>query len=237
MPQTRAASAKVTDKSRILEKPERFNPPSHGSRLPRKKRYPVRMPQLDDVEREAQDARRYPNSFPPQGTFMHWFLTNRAIHVWISLGVLISLAGYTFIADFLSTTDFRDQLPATGDLLKRPFATIYQFVQVYKLHVEEVSRKTADLRQRKLDDVDKRREYLRAQGVEPGFLTGNWMEKFGTVEGDEARRLAQEREANASTVQAEDSPLTAGAVEQMDKPVERQRRKKPKMWFGIWGGD
>lgn len=93
------------------------------------------------------------------------------------------------------------------------------------------------MREKKLEDAQKRKEFLRAQGIEPGFLTGSWMEKFGKVEGDDARQLAGDREANVDVMQQGDSPLTAGAVQEMERPQERQRRKKPKMWFGIWGGD
>lgn len=44
--------------------------------------------------------------------------------------------------------------------------------------------------------MEKRKEFLREHGVEPGFLTGTWMERFGTVEGDEAREkmVREERE-------------------------------------------
>ena len=70
-------------KPRVLEKPERFNPPSHPSRRIRPRQYPG--PPLSEHERQAQKVRRYPHMMPPEGSFMHWFLTNRVLHTWITL--------------------------------------------------------------------------------------------------------------------------------------------------------
>ena len=75
-----ASSAASSSRAKLLEKPTRYNPPSH----PRRKQ--------DDIPKnfgpgitDEQRAKRYPHMFPPQGTFMHWFLTNRGIHTWITL--------------------------------------------------------------------------------------------------------------------------------------------------------
>jgi len=64
--------------------------------------------------------------------------------------------------------------------------------------------------------VKKREEFLRAHGVEPGFLTGSWVDKFGTVEGDKAREKERaEREGNANAVDREmQSPVALEAVAQ-----------------------
>lgn len=67
-------------KPRVLEKPDKFRPPSHPARLRSKPRYTY-GPDLTPTQR----TRRYPHMMPPEGTFMHWFLTNRVIHLWISL--------------------------------------------------------------------------------------------------------------------------------------------------------
>lgn len=68
----------------VLEKPDKFRPPSHSQRLarPRQKAY---NQESTPHEQEAQKTRRYPHMFPNEGTFMHWFLTNRFIHVWITM--------------------------------------------------------------------------------------------------------------------------------------------------------
>ena len=83
LPLCRNASAS-TSKPRILEKPTKFNPPSHGKRL--KKQTPRQYgPQLTGEQVTEQQAKKYPNMMPAPGTFMHWFLTSRGIHTFITL--------------------------------------------------------------------------------------------------------------------------------------------------------
>lgn len=68
----------------VLEKPAKFNPPSHGSRRPKPApRYPG--PRLSDEEKAMQATKKYPHMMPAEGTFMHWFINNRSIHVYITL--------------------------------------------------------------------------------------------------------------------------------------------------------
>ena len=82
-PICRNASAS-TSKPRVLEKPTRFNPPSHGKRL--KKQVPRQYgPQLTGEQKTEQETKRYPRMMPPEGTFMHWFLTSHGIHTFIAL--------------------------------------------------------------------------------------------------------------------------------------------------------
>lgn len=82
-PRMSSSSSAITDKSRILEKPARFNPPSHGSRRVRPRAYPG--PRLSEAEVEQQRTKRYPNMMPPEGSFMFRVLTNRSLHLWITL--------------------------------------------------------------------------------------------------------------------------------------------------------
>ena len=79
----RSASSIPPPKPRVLEKPDKFRPPSHPARIRAKPRYTG--PPLSENERQAQKTRRYPHMMPPEGTFFHWFLTNRTIHLWITL--------------------------------------------------------------------------------------------------------------------------------------------------------
>jgi hypothetical protein len=67
----------------VLEKPAKFNPPSHGSRRPAPRAYPG--PPLSAKEKATQRTKKYPNMMPAEGTFMRWFLTNRGLHVYITL--------------------------------------------------------------------------------------------------------------------------------------------------------
>lgn len=81
----RHASSASSTKPRTLEKPAKFNPPSHPARLNRAppRQYPGSP--LSAPEVEAQKIRQYPHMMPPEGSFMRWFLTNRSIHIWITL--------------------------------------------------------------------------------------------------------------------------------------------------------
>lgn len=79
----------------VLEQPDKFRPPSHPQRLGRRRPQPTGYNQgTTGSEREKQKTRSYPHMFPNQGTFMHWFLTNRMIHMWITLvsSLLLSLS-------------------------------------------------------------------------------------------------------------------------------------------------
>ena len=70
----------------VLDKPEKFRPPSHPSRLNARRiprLYPG--PPIPEAEKKAQATRKYPHTFPNKGTRMYWFLTNKYIHLWISL--------------------------------------------------------------------------------------------------------------------------------------------------------
>lgn len=87
LPTLRYASTTPPPKPRVLEKPERFNPPSHPSRIRRKPKY--YGPSLSEHERQEQKTKQYPHMMPPEGSFMRWFLTDRRVHVYITI---VSLA-------------------------------------------------------------------------------------------------------------------------------------------------
>lgn len=81
----RRYASKAPSVPKTLAKPAKYVAPSHPYR-PRKKtptQYPG--PPVSEKEKEQRKRKRYPNMFPNQGTFMHWFLTNRLIHLWITL--------------------------------------------------------------------------------------------------------------------------------------------------------
>ena len=83
LPTYRNASAS-TSKPRVLEKPTRFNPPSHGKRL--KQDVPRNYgPQLTTEQKAEQETKKYPNMMPAEGTWMFWFLTTTSIHTFITI--------------------------------------------------------------------------------------------------------------------------------------------------------
>jgi hypothetical protein len=74
-------------KPATLAQPDRFRAPSHPAARrparPRKRLYYGAEPTVE--QRATFESKQYPYSFPPPKTFMHWFLTTRSVHVWISL--------------------------------------------------------------------------------------------------------------------------------------------------------
>ena len=86
--QRRNASSTTTDPNKpiVLDKPDKFRPPSHGQRLPRGRPRTSGYNQASTAkEQESQRTRRYPHTFPNEGTVMHRFLTNRRIHLFITV--------------------------------------------------------------------------------------------------------------------------------------------------------
>lgn len=76
----------------VLEQPEKFNPPSHGARLPRKDR-PRQQHYggaLSTEELSSQGRKEYPGLMAPQGTWSYWFWNSQGLHLSITL---VSLSG------------------------------------------------------------------------------------------------------------------------------------------------
>lgn len=172
-----------------LAKPEKFNPPSHGSKLrqpggPKITNYgrPLSAPELT-----AQSKRHYPNSLPPPGTLSHWFLHSRAIHVWISLSTLSSLALYSIYTSYRTDEVFMlkygEFLPNLSDIFWHPIAFWRGISEVVRLRGEERSAETKEKRARAVEDVRKRGEFRKAHGLETeGF--GGWSFKGDKNEGE-----------------------------------------------------
>lgn len=69
----------------VLEKPLKFNPPSHGSRL-KKNTLPKHYgPELTFEEKRVQSQRDYPGMMAPDGTWAHWFWHSRLLHTFITM--------------------------------------------------------------------------------------------------------------------------------------------------------
>lgn len=66
----------------VLEKPEKFNPPSHGARLPKGNRSHQQHygGVLSADELLAQKMKDYPGLPPPRNSWAHRFLYNRTLH-------------------------------------------------------------------------------------------------------------------------------------------------------------
>ncbi|KAH7356819.1 hypothetical protein BKA65DRAFT_495509 [Rhexocercosporidium sp. MPI-PUGE-AT-0058] len=218
------ASSKATPKQPIkpfvLEKPTKFNPPSHGARLRKEApRYPG--PKLSEEEAAAQRTKKYPNMMPPDGTFMHWFVNNRAIHLYITLGTLFGLAATVWVTNFKRNSPFADMLPAWSQLFVHPIAFFRTFMEVVKMNSDYVTAETMERRKRKVEDVAKRAAYRKAHGLDKDEGFGGW-----TAKTDEQIL------GPGIPVGAEEGKEEAQAQVQSE-PVVREKRPLKK-WFGIW---
>ncbi|KAL4893201.1 hypothetical protein BDV59DRAFT_178629 [Aspergillus ambiguus] len=217
-----ASSSSKPDPSRILAQPDKFRPPSHPARRVVQTRNgrvvnanPVNYPgpRLSEKEKAEQRQRQYPNMFPPEGTVMYKFLTSRWIHIWIAMGILTSLATFTFTTNFKATSPFAHLLPPWSALLSHPFATVSQALSVFRMHVEHTSLETREKRQRRVEDAEKRRQFRVAHGLEEPAETAPATEPV-----DEQSPVAAEYRADGQ-----------------DEYVDWEGKKRPvKKWLGIW---
>ncbi|KAK0635145.1 hypothetical protein B0T17DRAFT_515457, partial [Bombardia bombarda] len=157
----------------VLEKPERFNPPSHGTRLPQHKATPRHYGgDLTKEEMSQQRVREYPGLEPPPGTWSNWLLNQRWIHLTLTMGTLLSLALYTAHLNFKLNSPFYDLLPSPSGFFRHPIASARQLADVVRMNEMHNAALVQAKRQRKIDDVDRRAEYRKAHGLSPE--TGLW---------------------------------------------------------------
>ncbi|RAH66539.1 uncharacterized protein BO66DRAFT_331123 [Aspergillus aculeatinus CBS 121060] len=227
---SKSTSSKTKDKPIVLPQPDRFRPPSHPQRRVVRTSNgrvvnadPVHYgPRLTEAEKAAQRQKQYPNMFPPEGTVAHKFLTNRGIHVWIAMGVLTSLATFTFTTNFKRSSPFAHLLPSWSGLLSHPFDTVGQALAVFRMHVEHSSQQTREKRRQRVEDAEKRRQYRIAHGLE---------EASETAEGADAAAAAA---APAEAVD-DQSPIAREEVAGDGTYVDWEGKKRPvKKWLGIW---
>ena len=81
----KSTTAGKSSKPPVLEKPTRFNPPSHGSRLPRRTTPRHYGGELSSEEVHAQKKREYPGVMAPDGTWSHWFWHSRSLHMFVTM--------------------------------------------------------------------------------------------------------------------------------------------------------
>ncbi|CAK7204395.1 hypothetical protein SEUCBS139899_007151 [Sporothrix eucalyptigena] len=225
-----AASSTPSNAANILEKPAKFNPPSHGSRLPRKNinghTAPASMHyggDLSAAERAAQRTRQYPGMMAPPGTWAHWFWTSRAFHMTVTMSTLAALALYTVFENFRRTSPFVDMLPTMSEAMQHPIMAARQTIEVVRLTEHHRVTAIAERRQMRVDDVAKRTMYRKAHGLDEtvGFgSNGGWFSSSGTNKGP----LPPTRnEADAPVV--DDASPVRGAVP-TEVPAEEAGKKK-----------
>ncbi|KAK4458829.1 hypothetical protein QBC42DRAFT_275889 [Cladorrhinum samala] len=226
---------------RVLEKPARFNPPSHGSRLPRKGAIPRHYGgELSDAELKFQEEKDYPLAPPPKNTWAHWFLNTRWIHLVITVGSLTGLAVWTFAVNFKETSPFADMLPPAQDYLWHPFSSIRMLIEVMRLHEAHKSARIQEKRKRGVDDVAKRAAYRKAHGLPEEM--GLFNTKRSTIRSDDDGDKAVESAAavdDASPIahQAE-QPRSKRAPAEVRRLTEEEQKEivegVKKKWLGIF---
>ena len=85
---TTSHSSSSNSKPIVLEQPDQFRPPSHPQRLVKSRgrtTHGAYNQTSTNEERDTQRHKRYPHTFPNEGTLMHKFLTSRKYHVFITM--------------------------------------------------------------------------------------------------------------------------------------------------------
>ncbi|PVI08428.1 hypothetical protein DM02DRAFT_510131 [Periconia macrospinosa] len=144
----------------VIPQPDKYRPPSHGKRVSRSETGQRSYgPALTKEDRERMRTKKYPNMMSPEGTFSHWFLNNRLIHAWITLGILTSLAVGAWYMDFMAKTIYADLLPNRKDFFRHPIQSTRRSIEVYRMHILHQSQVTAEKRLKKQEEVEKRKQY------------------------------------------------------------------------------
>lgn len=83
----RRRAAAASTKQHVIPQPDKYRAPSHGKTLRRTDSGVGKVygPKLSDEDRKRMATKKYPNMMSPEGTFSHWFLNNRLIHLWITM--------------------------------------------------------------------------------------------------------------------------------------------------------
>ena len=68
--------------------------------------------------------------------------------------------------NFNRTSPVAHLIPPANTFISHPIDWISQCVQVFKLHTQRTSEETAERRRKKVEDVEKRRRYRKAHGLE-----------------------------------------------------------------------
>ncbi|ERS96293.1 hypothetical protein HMPREF1624_07202 [Sporothrix schenckii ATCC 58251] len=207
----------------ILEKPAKFNPPSHGARLPRRNANAPAAQHyggdLSAAERAAQRTRQYPGMMAPPGTWAHWFWTSRGFHLGITMSTLAALAVFTLVENFRRTSPFVDMLPTWREAVQHPILAARTTLEVVRLTEHHRVTVIAERRQMRVDDVAKRTMYRKAHGLDEtvGFgSNGGW---FG---GDGKKNQGPVPPPRNEVDDA--SPIRGEAP--VDEPAEAGPRKK-----------
>ncbi|KAJ9630406.1 hypothetical protein H2204_008471 [Knufia peltigerae] len=258
-------TASTDQKPVVLEQPDKFRPPSHPSRLNARRRTTTTSlggvgggynQGTTEQEKERQKTRTYPHMFPEKGSFMHWFLTDRWIHIWITMGTLTILAGITLTQTFVKTSPYAHLLPPISTLPFHPLDYLREYMAVVRLHIDYTTAQANESRQQKILDAQKRRLYRRAHGMEDlDAREEQGIDVRGLVPWDDGLTNAErERGGREDAVTGRDVLAKGGQLgddvdefarrmrerkergepEEEEEQQQQPERRKRKLWLGIW---
>ncbi|KAI8668800.1 hypothetical protein NCS57_00692900 [Fusarium keratoplasticum] len=205
-----------TEKPIVLEKPARFNPPSHGSRAKRNHVPKHYGPDLTAAEIAAQNTKNYPGMMAPEGTWAHFFWHSRLLHTFITMGTLFALGVFTFFMNYAYNSPYKDLVPPISDLWTHPIHFFVGWKNVILLHEQDKAEKAVEHRTRHLDDVAKRRYFMKMHGIETKDPVSIVFGKGEEKSEDELEAAAMGREPPQKT-------------EEEKKPEENKKK-----WLGIF---
>ncbi|KAL1791837.1 hypothetical protein ACET3X_009588 [Alternaria dauci] len=144
----------------VIPQPDKYRPPSHSARPPnRNVQNRIYGPTITEEDKKRMAQKKYPNMMSPEGSFSHWFFHTRAIHIWITFGILISLAIAAWYMDFMAKTIYGHLVPTRKDFFRHPIESSSRFIEVYKMHMEHISQQIQQQRLRQAEEVEKRKLY------------------------------------------------------------------------------
>ncbi len=185
--QASGAAGARPKKTPVLEKPAKFNPPSHGARLPKKTNSPrVYGGEISGAAKAAQNARDYPGMMSPRGTWSYFFWHSRRLHMFITVVSLCSPLRGPTRADQTGDSghahrpcavhvrrELQEQhrptahmVPSAADFAYHPLRSTRELLHVLRLTEIDRAAKVEEKRQRKIDDVAKRTMFRKAHGLE-----------------------------------------------------------------------
>lgn len=232
----RHAKTQPPNAGNILEKPAKFNPPSHGARLPRRTGTANVPPSqhyggdLSAAEQAAQRTRQYPGMMAPPGTWAHWFWTSRLFHMTLTMTTLTGLALFTFVENFKRRSPYVDMLPSSfGEALSHPIDSVSTFIHVMRMTEHHRVMEIAEKRQQRIDDVAKRTAYRKAHGLDEtvGFgSNGGWFAEYAKRKNSESHVAPVRNELDDGVVHTVDDASPIRGVAEPAVEVKEEKRKK-----------
>lgn len=155
-------------------------------------------------------------------------------------GTLVLLASITAFERWRLATEFREQLPAAADIFFQPFTAFWQAFEVYRLETAKTTAEVVRMRDKNVEDIQKRNTYRIAHGLqdenEQGL--GGWKKASGVV-GLGPGAAADEAVRRPVGVEPGQEMEVKGVMRSGDIPEgpvrdPEDRRKPVKKWLGIW---